>query len=114
MHWFDPFFFTNPTSYVPIYLLHILFPNSYSLELRVLIYFMESLKKAFVMSCFPWNVSCCMSQAEVVKFASPQHCLSIFKVCSLVSCVLFCKCVLKQFVEVLRSNVPFNGNIYEY
>jgi hypothetical protein len=28
--------------------------------------------------------------------------------------VLFCKCVLKQFVEVLRSNVPFNGNIYEY
>lgn len=106
LHWFDWFFFTNPCSYVHIYLLHVLFPNSYSLELKVFIYFTESLMKTFVISCFPWNVSCCMLQAETVKFASHQHCLPIFKVCFLVSWLLFCKCVLKQFLKYQEVLFP--------
>jgi hypothetical protein len=95
------------------HLLYVLFPNSYSLELKVLIYFIESLMQVFVFSCFSWNVSWCVLQSEIVKFASHQHCLDISKVCFIVLLLLICKCVMQQFVEVPQSTISFNGNICE-
>jgi len=92
-----------------IHLFLVLFPFSYSLELKVLIYFKQSLLEVFVISHFPWNVSCldckvCKSPALLVHFQSLFH----------VSLLLFCKCVMKQFVGVPRSTVPFNGNMCEF